>query len=134
MPPPVAEAVLATVREAFDNVERHNGARTVSPAVTAGARGLRLTVSDDGVGFPLETEGRGPRAMKAGMAKISGTLRINSVLGAGTTVSAVAPLDWSPLDHPGHYYAWNNARWDGQDARWAPWASARGSSAPTGGR
>ncbi|MEV1173615.1 ATP-binding protein [Nonomuraea sp. NPDC049784] len=92
VPPPVAEAVLATVREAFDNVERHSGARTVSIAVTAGARGLRLTVSDDGVGFPLEAEGRGLRAMKAGMAKISGTLQINSVLGAGTTVSAVAPL------------------------------------------
>ncbi|MFI7642403.1 sensor histidine kinase [Nonomuraea sp. NPDC049400] len=92
VPAPVAEAVVATVREAFDNVERHSRARTASIAVTAGARGLRLTISDDGVGFPLETEGRGLLAMKAGLARISGTLKINSVLGGGTTVSAVAPL------------------------------------------
>ncbi|MEV4113769.1 ATP-binding protein [Nonomuraea sp. NPDC049695] len=92
VPSQVAEVVLTTVREALDNVERHSKARTVSVAVTAGARGLRLTISDDGAGFPLGTEGRGLRVMKAGLANISGVLKINSVLGGGTTVSAVAPL------------------------------------------
>jgi signal transduction histidine kinase len=84
---PVVRNVYATVREALTNVERHSGARTVSIALTVGREGLRLTVSDDGRGFPAETTGRGLVAMKAYFAEIGGTLTINSVLGEGTTIS-----------------------------------------------
>jgi two-component system NarL family sensor kinase len=90
--PRVADNVFRTVCEALDNVERHSNARTVSIAVTAGRRGLRLTVSDDGQGFvPGRTGGRGIVAMKAYFAELGGTLSVNPVPGAGTTVSGVIP-------------------------------------------
>ncbi|TMR95097.1 ATP-binding protein [Nonomuraea basaltis] len=91
VPRRVSEVVLATVREAFDNVERHGRARTVSIALTVGSRGLRLTISDDGAGFAPGAAGRGQIVMKAGLAGIGGTLKINSVVGGGTTVSAAVP-------------------------------------------
>jgi signal transduction histidine kinase len=89
VPARVAQSVYATVREALSNVERHSQARTVSIALTMGRGGLRLTVSDDGRGFPPETTGRGLVAMKAYFAEIGGTLTINGVPGEGTTVSGV---------------------------------------------
>ncbi|MEV0383980.1 hypothetical protein [Nonomuraea sp. NPDC050643] len=85
VPPRVAEAVLATVREAFDNVERHSRARTACIAVTVGRRGLRLTISDDGAGAA-------GLIMRSGLTEVAGTLKINSVPGSGTTVSAAVPL------------------------------------------
>jgi signal transduction histidine kinase len=89
VPVRVAQSVYATVREALANVERHSGARTVSIALTLGNSGLRLTVSDDGRGFPAETTGRGLVAMKAYFAEFGGTLTINTVAGEGTTISGV---------------------------------------------
>jgi signal transduction histidine kinase len=91
VPHRIAEALLATVREAFDNVERHSRAGTVSIAVTLGPSGLRMTISDDGIGFPPGTAGRGQIVMRANFMEISGALSINSVPGAGTTISAVVP-------------------------------------------
>jgi signal transduction histidine kinase len=90
--PPVARAVLAVIREALANVERHSRARTVSIAVTAGSGGLRLTVGDDGQGYTAAAPGRGFALMRAGFAEVGGTLSVDSVPGEGTTVHGVVPL------------------------------------------
>ncbi|WP_326821191.1 sensor histidine kinase [Streptosporangium sp. NBC_01756] len=87
----VAQAVLATLSEALANVERHSNADVVSIAVTLGDRGLRMTVSDDGVGFSGPAAGRGVTAMRAHFADLGGTLTVNGVEGGGTTVTATAP-------------------------------------------
>jgi len=93
LPARVVENVYATVTEALDNVARHSGARVVSIALTVGRSGLRLTVSDDGRGFPPETTGRGLVAMRAYFAELGGTLTVNPVPGAGTTVSGFIPAE-----------------------------------------
>ncbi|GAA1653602.1 hypothetical protein GCM10009733_058590 [Nonomuraea maheshkhaliensis] len=91
VPSRVSSGVMATMREALSNVELHSRARTVSIAVTAGKSGLRMTISDNGQGFPLSGNGRGIARMRAAFAEIGGTLSVNSVLGEGTTVTGVVP-------------------------------------------
>ncbi|MEV0147001.1 MULTISPECIES: ATP-binding protein [unclassified Nonomuraea] len=91
VPAPVAQAVLEALREALANVERHSGASVVSVAVTAGADGLRMTVSDHGRGFPPEKAGRGVARMRAAIAGVGGNLSVSSVKGEGTTVTAAVP-------------------------------------------
>ncbi len=93
VPAHVAGNVYATVREALDNVARHSRARVVSIALTVGRSGLRLTVSDDGHGFPPGTTGRGLVAMRAYFAEIGGRLTVNPVPGGGTTVSGFVPAE-----------------------------------------
>ncbi|MFF5212636.1 sensor histidine kinase [Streptosporangium sp. NPDC000396] len=87
----VAQAVLATLVEALANIERHSRANVVSVAVTLGRGGLRMTVSDDGVGFSGPAAGRGVVAMRTHFAGLGGTLTVNGVEGQGTTVTGVAP-------------------------------------------
>ncbi|TDC10242.1 hypothetical protein E1267_05280 [Nonomuraea longispora] len=88
----MTRGVMTTMGEALSNVERHSRAKTVSIAVTAGRSGLRLTVSDDGKGFPAPVTGRGIARMRAAFAEIGGSLSVNTVPGEGTTVTGVAPM------------------------------------------
>ncbi|MDP9861606.1 MULTISPECIES: ATP-binding protein [Streptosporangium] len=89
--PRTARAVMATLGEALSNVERHSRAGAVSLAVTLGRGGLRMTVSDDGVGFSGPAAGRGIAVMRAEFAGLGGTLTVNGVEGGGTTVTGVVP-------------------------------------------
>lgn len=91
VPAGVARAVLAAFEEALANVERHSRARVVSVAVTVGHGGLRMTVSDNGVGFFGEAGGRGITAMRTHFERLGGTLGVNGVPGEGTTVTGVVP-------------------------------------------
>jgi signal transduction histidine kinase len=87
----IVQRVYATAREALRRCERHSHARTVGIALTLGAHGLRLTVSDDGGGLHADPADRGVIAMKAYFAEIGGTLTINSMIGEGTTVIGIVP-------------------------------------------
>ncbi|WP_158578531.1 sensor histidine kinase [Spongiactinospora rosea] len=89
--PDVSRGVMAAFGEALANVERHSRARTVSVAVTLGASGLRMTVSDDGVGFYGTATGRGAALMRAAFAELGGVLTVHGVPGEGTTVTGVIP-------------------------------------------
>ncbi|MBG0816193.1 ATP-binding protein [Planomonospora sp. ID82291] len=89
--PLVVRAVLAALAEALSNVERHSLARTVSVAVTLGDSGLRMTVSDHGIGFGGAALGRGITAMRAHLTEVGGALTVNGVPGGGTTVTATVP-------------------------------------------
>ncbi|MFC4014869.1 sensor histidine kinase [Nonomuraea purpurea] len=91
VPARVSSGVMTTMREALSNVELHSGARTVSIAVTVGRGGLRMTISDDGRGFPTSGAGRGIARMRAAFAEIGGSLSVNSVHGEGTTVTGAVP-------------------------------------------
>jgi signal transduction histidine kinase len=84
---PVADAVYAVVLEALTNVERHSGAHILSIALTTGRAGLKLTVSDNGIGFAADRTGPGIDTMKRRFGEVGGTLTVNSVVGEGTTVS-----------------------------------------------
>ncbi|GII90088.1 sensor histidine kinase [Sinosporangium siamense] len=91
VPAPITAAVLAVVEEALANVERHSHALTVSIAVTYGEQGLRLTVSDDGIGFDAAEPGPGVIGMRRRFTDLGGALAVNSVSGEGTTISGVIP-------------------------------------------
>ncbi|MHB8219051.1 MAG: GAF domain-containing sensor histidine kinase [Acidimicrobiales bacterium] len=62
VPDSTAEHVLAVVREALANVERHAGASTASVVVHADAGMCSVTVTDDGIGVsePFRSDGSGP--------------------------------------------------------------------------
>ncbi|MCK2219086.1 hypothetical protein MF672_035615 [Actinomadura sp. ATCC 31491] len=97
--PPAARAVLAGLRESLAMAERRGGVAVVAVAVTAGAGGLRMTVSDDGPGLPEEAAGTGGRAMRAAFAAAGGTVAVHGVPGEGTTVTGV--VRWSGRPGPG---------------------------------
>ncbi|MFD1939977.1 MULTISPECIES: sensor histidine kinase [Nonomuraea] len=91
VPQRVTDAVLACLAEALSNVEKHSGASVVSVAVTVGASGLRLTISDHGRGFLGRASGRGVVAMSAHLAAVGGRCAVNGTPGGGTTVSGIVP-------------------------------------------
>ncbi|MEQ4716535.1 ATP-binding protein [Nonomuraea sp. B19D2] len=91
VPSQVSRGVMAVLDDALSNVELHSRARIVSIAVTAGKSGLRMTVSDNGQGFPLTGAGSGIARMRAAFADLGGSLSVNSVPGEGTTVTGVVP-------------------------------------------
>ncbi|WP_103957826.1 sensor histidine kinase [Nonomuraea solani] len=91
VPARVSSGVMVAMTEALSNVELHSRARVVSIAVTVGKSGLRLTVSDNGQGFPAAGAGRGIARMRAAFAEMGGSLSVNSVHGEGTTVSGMVP-------------------------------------------
>ena len=80
------------------NVLRHAGASRVEVALDFGPDRLCLSVTDDGVGMPLEggTWGHGLRNMAANAERMGGRLEIApGVGGIGTTVTCLVPYEAS---------------------------------------
>jgi signal transduction histidine kinase len=79
----------------LNNVVRHARATTTTVDVTRVGRGLRVTVTDDGVGFDalaVPATRRGLRDCVTGrLAAIGGTATVDSLPGHGTTVR----LEWT---------------------------------------
>ncbi|HEX2853630.1 MAG TPA: ATP-binding protein [Opitutaceae bacterium] len=88
--------LLATIKEALNNVLKHSRATRVIIAMTFEQETIELAVIDDGVGFaPASTtgsDGNGLRNMKSRITEIGGTLAIASVPGEGTKVTLRVPL------------------------------------------
>ncbi|MED7924883.1 hypothetical protein SMD20_11590 [Nonomuraea sp. LP-02] len=92
VPPRAARAVPAALREALTLAGREAAAVSlVSVAVTCGDRGLRVTVSDNGAGLPVDESGPEVTAMRAAFAAAGGTISVRAVPGEGTTVTGVLP-------------------------------------------
>ncbi|APD11446.1 hypothetical protein UC34_23865 [Pandoraea vervacti] len=92
------DAVLALYRiaqEALANVARHARATRVVVALDGGHRSLKLTISDDGCGLARGARRKpghfGLVGMRERCTALGGTLRIGSVQGSGTLVSARLP-------------------------------------------
>lgn len=97
LPREVESAVYRITQEALTNVAKHARARTVDVVMEVTDRGVRLMVSDDGVGFvgevsPRTQSGLGLTGMRERAAMLGGTLRTESVPGKGTTIDVVIPL------------------------------------------
>ncbi len=88
-----AETLLRIVQEALNNIERHANATHISVYMEQTPlpdRMLTIRVQDDGVGFDvssLDDERFGLRGMRERAELIDAHLRIDSVVGSGTTVS-----------------------------------------------
>ncbi|NWA84975.1 histidine kinase [Pseudomonas sp. D2002] len=91
-----AIGLFRILQEALTNVMRHAQAHTVELTLSVEGTELRLTISDDGVGF-IETQGRpvsfGVVGMRERVLMMGGRLSLHSELGEGTTLSVTVPLD-----------------------------------------
>jgi two-component system sensor histidine kinase UhpB len=100
-PPAALEgACYRIAQEAINNATRHGKPKCVVVRVAREGATLKLTVRDDGVGFDEEAERQ--RALKSGSLGLvsmeeraelaGGRLNLRSVIGVGTTVSALFPM------------------------------------------
>ncbi|NWF09733.1 transporter substrate-binding domain-containing protein [Pseudomonas salomonii] len=91
-----AIGLFRILQEALTNVMRHAQAHTVELTLTVESADLRLTISDDGVGF-VENPGRpvsfGVVGMRERVLMMGGQLSLHSEPGEGTTLSVTVPLD-----------------------------------------
>lgn len=87
------DALLRVAQEALANVARHAHASRVDVRLAYAPDRIELRISDDGVGFDATRTpaGRGRASMSERIAAFGGTLDLHSVVGRGTTVTAVVP-------------------------------------------
>ncbi len=117
--PNIQRELLLMTRESLHNVARHANATSVSVVLQFGAAGLRLLISDDGVGFDVQTTerhaittpssetsrhsehnarsmrhtdgGMGLRGMRERARLLNGWLQIESAPGWGTRIAVTLP-------------------------------------------
>ena len=97
--PGVATTCFRVAQEALTNVLRHAQATQVGITLSGSAEAVELTVWDDGRGFDVATacghalqgHSLGLVSMQERVVLVGGTLQIESVGGAGTTVRARMP-------------------------------------------
>jgi len=95
VPAALEHAMLRVTQEALANAVKHAGAGVITIRLLADADQIILAVADDGRGFDADGDGNGGglglRAMRDRAAEQGGTLRVDSVHGEGTTVTAAFP-------------------------------------------
>ncbi|AZF18240.1 histidine kinase [Pseudomonas sp. R3-18-08] len=91
-----AIGLFRILQEALTNVMRHAQAHTVELTLEVDGPHLRLTISDDGIGF-VQAQGRpvsfGLVGMRERVLIMGGQLSLVSELGEGTTLSVTVPLN-----------------------------------------
>ncbi|SDE34996.1 two-component system, NarL family, sensor histidine kinase DegS [Paenibacillus sp. UNCCL117] len=100
LPSGMEVAVYRLVQEAFSNVLKHAQATHVTLELTFQQQMIKLTVSDNGVGFAADTIDKkitrgshyGIMGMRERVELLEGRLDIQSALGAGTKFSMVIPI------------------------------------------
>jgi signal transduction histidine kinase len=84
--------LLRATQEAFANIRKHSKASTVAVTLLPVARGIRLSVADNGIGLADEPiEGFGLRGMRARATQVGGTMSVSPTPGGGTTVTVEVP-------------------------------------------
>jgi signal transduction histidine kinase len=95
--PEIEVALLRTAQEALANVARHAGASRAGLTLSFMGDVVTLDVRDDGIGFdPSEADGEagagfGLASMRQRVARVAGSLAIESEPGGGTALSARVP-------------------------------------------
>ena len=101
LPPHACREVAQILLEALINVRRHSGARNVFVRMATVNGDCRLSIDDDGCGFPftgrwsqaeLEKGRRGPLVIKERVRLIGGELTIESDPGQGARLEIAVPL------------------------------------------
>jgi signal transduction histidine kinase len=84
--------LLRAAQEAFTNIRKHSKANSVMVALSPIECGVRLSVSDNGIGVADEhTDGFGLRGMRARATQVGGTMSVTPTAGGGTTVTVEVP-------------------------------------------
>jgi signal transduction histidine kinase/ligand-binding sensor domain-containing protein len=93
--PDVEYNLVRIAQEAVTNSVKHSGARTVEVALDYTPKALRLSVRDDGSGFPENGQSKnghyGLIGMKERASHIGAELELATAPGRGTTVSVTLP-------------------------------------------
>ncbi|HLF37674.1 MAG TPA: ATP-binding protein [Anaerolineales bacterium] len=97
----VGLCLYRVMQEALNNIERHSEAAQVDVALVMGPEEIRLSVRDNGKGFPvpqqlgllLEADHFGLVGVRERLELLHGTLEIDSAPGSGTTLRARIPLE-----------------------------------------
>jgi PAS domain S-box-containing protein len=92
LPESVEVAFYYVATEALANAGKHAAARSVEISVTAAASEATLRVSDDGRGGADPALGNGLSGLVDRVESIGGRMDVTSTPGAGTTITAVAPI------------------------------------------
>ena len=95
LPPELIGQLLSIAREALSNIARHSKATRGSVRVETVDDVVRLTISDNGVGFdPAKPRGVGHQGMvnmRARASSVGGRLDVQSEPGAGTRIIVEVP-------------------------------------------
>ena len=96
LPKDVTLCIFRITQEALGNCVRHSGAARIRVMIEATSREIRLSVSDDGCGFEVDSEamkrGLGLTSMRERLRIVRGELMIRSKPGHGTVIEASVPL------------------------------------------
>lgn len=92
--PVIADDLLAVVKESVSNALRHAGASLIDVRIALEGDRVRVSVSDDGVGFDtsVESTGFGLANMGERIERSQGSMFIDSVPGRGTVMHASFPV------------------------------------------
>lgn len=94
LPTDAETALYRIVQEALTNIVKHAQASTVSIVLARSGGSVTAVIEDDGRGFSLDgtSDGLGLLGMGERLALLGGKLKVESSLGAGTTIVAEVPL------------------------------------------
>ncbi|RTZ16700.1 histidine kinase [Vibrio aquaticus] len=93
----IATTLYRVAQESLTNIEKHASANKVSVVLQQMGNMLQLIITDDGVGFDVNTalrkQGIGLRNMRERVEFIGGDFEIESDLGFGTEITVLLELD-----------------------------------------
>jgi signal transduction histidine kinase len=93
LPDPLMVGIYRVVQEAVNNAQRHAHAKNVTVELRETDTSVQVQIKDDGSGFDgKRTRGIGLLGMEERVKRLGGTLSIESLPGAGTTIRAELPL------------------------------------------
>lgn len=96
LPIAVEKELYWIAQEALNNSLKHSNASHVTVLINVKGSSVILKVIDDGIGFDVQTAqsqgGMGLFNMRERATRLGGSLRIESMIGAGTVVTACVPL------------------------------------------
>jgi signal transduction histidine kinase len=88
----IEEVLYRIAQEALNNILKHAHAHTVTMKLSQNKHSVQLEISDDGIGFDLNSiqknGGAGLRGIEERMVHIGGTVIIHSIPGSGTCIKA----------------------------------------------
>jgi len=89
------QAIYRIIQETLANVARHSQSENVGVSLVFNGQIVKVTVSDDGVGFDVEHQanGMGLRTIKERAESIGGEVLIESAPGKGTDVIITVPFN-----------------------------------------
>ncbi len=101
VPAPVESALYRIAQEALANVAKHARAKTVDVVLEVAEGFVRLSVTDDGVGFPVADKaggrgGVGLTGIEERANLLGGVLRVESIVGRGTSLDVRIPVSGGP--------------------------------------